>query len=88
MANIYPLKDPISFHDMRLLNLDRESYNRLRVYAIRDRDGRCHKVLIGAIMTGEKRPPKAGEWYVSGATPEAYMAPNDLTSICHIARDW
>lgn len=24
------------------------------------------------------RPPKKGEWYLSGAVPEAYKAPNDL----------
>ncbi len=27
-----------------------------------------------------KRPPQAGEWYVSGAQPMAYYARNDLTS--------
>lgn len=27
-----------------------------------------------AIKTGEKRPPKEGEWYLSGAIPEAYKA--------------
>ena len=25
------------------------------------------------------RPPRKGEWYVSGAIPMAYRAPNDLT---------
>ena len=30
------------------------------------------------------RPPKAGEYYVSGAIPEAYQAPNDLTSSCWV----
>ncbi|GAA3751219.1 hypothetical protein [Micromonospora maritima] len=29
--------------------------------------------------TGEKRPPRKGEWYLSGATIEGYRAPNDLT---------
>ena len=24
------------------------------------------------------RAPKAGEWYISGAIPQAYQAPNDL----------
>ena len=27
-----------------------------------------------------KRNPRKGEWYVSGAIPAAYKAPNDLTS--------
>jgi hypothetical protein len=34
--------------------------------------------------TGEFRPPKRGEWYISGAIPEAYLAPNDLTVSYHI----
>ena len=39
-----------------------------------------------AIFSGEKRPPQAGEWYISGAIPDAYRAPNDLTSSYHIAK--
>jgi len=27
-----------------------------------------------------KRPPRKGEFYLSGAIPAAYKAPNDLTS--------
>lgn len=41
---------------------------------------------LGAVWTGEKRPPKKGEWYLSGAVIEAYQAPNDLSTPCHIAR--
>ena len=26
-----------------------------------------------------QRSPKKGEWYMSGAIPEAYQAPNDLS---------
>lgn len=32
-----------------------------------------------------KRPPKKGEWYLSGAFVEAYQAPNDLSTAFHIA---
>ena len=39
-----------------------------------------------AISTGTIRPPKKGEYYLSGAIPEAYRAPNDLTVSHHIAR--
>lgn len=35
---------------------------------------------LRAVHTGDFRPPKAGEYYLSGAIPEAYRAPNDLTS--------
>ena len=34
--------------------------------------------------TGEKRCPKKGEWYISGAIPEGYLAPNDLSDPYHI----
>lgn len=36
--------------------------------------------------TGEKRPPRKGEWYVSGAIPEGYKAPNDLSQPHVIAK--
>ena len=36
--------------------------------------------------TGEFRPPKKGEWFLSGAIPEAYFAPNDLTVSYFILR--
>lgn len=35
-------------------------------------------------LTGEFRPPKKGEWYLSGAIPECYEAPNDLLSSFNI----
>lgn len=41
---------------------------------------------IKAIYTGEKRKPKKGEWYLSGAIIEAYRAPNDLSDIHLIAK--
>lgn len=36
--------------------------------------------------TGEFRPPKAGEWYISGAIPEGYFTRNGLTQAHHIGR--
>ena len=39
-----------------------------------------------AILTGEFRAPLKGEWYLSGAIPEAYRAPNDLSIAFHICR--
>lgn len=41
---------------------------------------------ILAILTGEFRTPKAGEWFISGAIPEAYYAQNDLTTAYQIAK--
>lgn len=31
-----------------------------------------------AVVTQMKRAPLKGEWYISGAIPEAYQAPNDF----------
>ena len=45
-----------------------------------------HRLEVRAIHTGEKREPKAGEWYLSGAIVEAYHAPADLGTAYHIAR--
>lgn len=28
---------------------------------------------------GEKRPPRKGEWFLSGSRIEAYYSPNDMT---------
>ena len=43
---------------------------------------------VRAILTGEFRAPKKGEWYLSGAIPEAYRADNDFANKnkYHIAR--
>lgn len=44
------------------------------------------KARIMAVYANEKRPPRAGEWYLSGAIVNAYRAPNDLSSSHHIAK--
>lgn len=41
---------------------------------------------LRASYTGEFRPPKSGEWYLSGSPIEAYRAPNNLTTAFHIAK--
>jgi hypothetical protein len=47
---------------------------------------RYKHVGMAAQPVGERRPPKAGEWYLSGAIPEAYRAPTDLSVPFHIVR--
>jgi len=37
-------------------------------------------INIRAKVTGEYREPRKGEWYISGARPQAYKAPNDLNT--------
>lgn len=41
---------------------------------------------ICAVWTGEKRCPKKGEWFLSGAHVEAYYTSNDLSTVYHIAK--
>lgn len=41
---------------------------------------------IKAIYNGEKRAPKKGEWYLSGAEIAAYRAPDDFNTVYHIAK--
>lgn len=41
---------------------------------------------IRATPTGEKRPPKKGEWYLSGSIIEAYQAKSDLSTSYYIAK--
>lgn len=36
--------------------------------------------------TGEMRPPRKNEWYISGAIPVGYLAPNDFTQAYWIGR--
>jgi hypothetical protein len=45
-----------------------------------------HESNVMAIWTDEKRPPKKGEWYLSGAPIDAYRAGADLSTEFHIAR--
>lgn len=42
--------------------------------------------VVRAVMTGQYRPPRAGEWFLSGACPEAYKAVHDLHTAYAILR--
>ncbi len=44
------------------------------------------RITIKAHLIGEFRPPKAGEYYLSGAIPAAYRAPDDFISPYHICK--
>lgn len=41
---------------------------------------------VKAQMTGEFRPPKAGEWFISGDIPGAYRAKHDFSTPYNIAK--
>ena len=53
-------------------------------FGIKDTDMTSEKV--GAMWTGEKRAPRKGEWFLSGARIGAYHAFNDMSMVYHIAR--
>jgi len=59
---------------------DRVPKSQLKALGVKDAKN------VRAVYTGQKRKPKKGEWYLSGARVSAYMAPNDLDTEFHIAR--
>jgi hypothetical protein len=71
---VYPIADTLSLED----------WEKLGIPPVDSRHLGYHQVVVenenyrlGAIKIGEKRPPKAGEWYLSGAIPEAYRSKAD-----------
>lgn len=60
----------------------REHLDRTKYYPAEGKPANKYR----AIYTGEKRPPKKGEYYLSGSRIMAYQAPNDLSTPYHIAR--
>lgn len=70
----YPLGDPLTSEECRRWGVRSKMF--LGV----------HDCNVMAVWTGEKRPPKKGEWYLSGAIIDAYRAPNDLGTPHCIAR--
>jgi len=73
----YPLADQLTLAECKRLGV------RSPGGAIKEGDNWAD---VRAVWTGEKRPPLKGEWYLSGASINAYRAPNDLTMTFHIAR--
>lgn len=55
-------------------------------FRMREYGGTIPQNRLKAKPTGEFRSPKQGEWYISGAVPEAYKAPNNLGTKFNIAK--
>ncbi|RLC88675.1 MAG: hypothetical protein DRJ03_02020 [Chloroflexi bacterium] len=66
--------------------VDTPTKEELERCGLRGRSALFLKRYLRAKLTGEFRPPRKGEWFLSGAIPEAYRAPNDLDGAYHIAR--
>jgi hypothetical protein len=75
----YRVMDLVPYEEIRSLGFDSRPGGPLVSLGIACRE-------ICAVRTGEYRPPRAGEWYLSGCYVEAYRAPNDLSTSYHIAK--
>lgn len=74
----YKLGDRLTLGEAKACGVKRDSMAHLWGESLKD--GR----FVRAIRCGEFRAPKKGEWYLSGFTPTAYRAPNDLLSAYNI----
>jgi len=72
---LYPLADWPTLTEKRKLGFTPEELS-----------GARQQPDICAVLTGQKGRPKRGEWYLSGAIPQAYRAPNDLPMEFHMLR--
>ena len=78
----YPVADWIPAGDLEALGLRREKDGTLKDA----RGRRVHPSRIKAALTGEKRPPKEGEWFVSRTSLTAHLATSDLVVAENVAR--
>lgn len=76
----FPLGDNLSFKERKLFNVSLKETN-CSIFS-NPNDGFHMK----AVRTEEFRAPRRGEWYLSGARPTAYKAPNDFSSQYRIMR--
>jgi hypothetical protein len=67
-------------------NSESEKLQRNKTYPLADWYGRGIPRNVRAVWTGEKRAPRKGEYYLSGAVIGAYLAPSDLNWPYHIAK--
>jgi len=78
MPKLYPVMDSLAPNDYKALGLTKSPF-------FLPSSG-VGVAGVMAVRTGEKRSPRKGEWYLSGAVVEAYRAPNDLATEFHIAK--
>ena len=91
----YPIVDRIPSEVLRSMGLDFRDVTQpiaslgLPGGALRKGQKASNEKLIDwlkAVKTGEFREPRKGEWFLSGAIPEAYYALNDLGTKYHILK--
>ena len=70
---------PLASNSVLKIPVDRPSWKELAYFKLSGKNYYSHKDhTLMTIKTGEVRAPKAGEWYISGAEPEAYKAKGDF----------
>lgn len=70
MKRLFPLADCPTVAERRTLGLP-------------DKGGRQN---VRAVFAGRKACPSKGQWYLSGDIVEAYRAPNNFSTVQHLAR--
>lgn len=83
ITKFYPLADRPSQAELKALGFKRSNSGSTFPWGNPFQPGRPG---LAAVKIREKRAPKAGEWFLSGAIPEAYKAHNDLDTEFHILR--
>lgn len=73
-VRLYPLSDPAFRTETDSMGLQIIS-TFANKYLHKESNSECNLYVIAT----EFREPKEGEWYISGAIPEAYKAPNNLS---------
>ena len=73
-GHLYPVSDPLTPFELDKLDITHDDI------------GTIHREVRAVRAGGKERPPKKGEFYLSGAIPAAYRAPNDLDTPYLIAR--
>mgnify|MGYP000078249512 CR=1 FL=1 len=76
---LFPVGEQPTYEERKALNLDFNETRPIPTIGFSPKSVAC-------MPTGEKRPPKKGEWYLSGAIVHGYRAPNDLSIVFHIAK--
>jgi hypothetical protein len=80
----FPLSDvsPVPRSDLESLGLRRE-----KDWTLKDGRGKkVHPSRIKAVLTGEKRPPRKGEWFLSRISLKAHLATENLVVAEKIVR--
>jgi hypothetical protein len=85
-TTFYPVIDRIPLEVYQQLGFERRPDERVWQSPSGILIGKFRVIKVQGIMTGEYRNPRAGEWYLSGAIPEVYLAKVDLSTPFHICQ--